>query len=137
MTDREMIEQMENDICNACKPRVAKCKCNFPCIMCGIVATELVEKYQPKIPDGAVVLTKGAYESISSKAKANVVNAVEIRKETAEKILNEIGNTPILDKGKYLKDLNESQRELLSAIGINLNKKLKELAKQYGVEVDE
>ena len=29
MTDREMIEQMENDICNACKPRVAKCKCNF------------------------------------------------------------------------------------------------------------
>ena len=35
----------------------------------------------------SVILSKGAYESLSSKAKANVVNAVEIRKETAREIL--------------------------------------------------
>ena len=35
----------------------------------------------------SVVLSKGAYESLSTKAKANVVNAIEIRKETAKKLI--------------------------------------------------
>lgn len=115
MTDREMIEQMKNDICNACKPRVAKCKCNFPCSMCGIVATELVKKYQPKVPEDSVVLTKGAYESISSKAKANVVNAVEIRKETVREILDRVD----YESGGQTKQITDLLR------------------KQYGVEIKE
>ena len=32
-----------------------------------------------KLPEDSVVLSKGAYESLSSKAKANVVIVVEIR----------------------------------------------------------
>ena len=48
-----------------------------------------------KLPEDSVVLSKGAYESLSSKAKANVVNAIEIRKETAEKIFERFEYCPI------------------------------------------
>lgn len=76
-----------------------------------------------KQPEDSVVLSKGAYKSLSSKAKANVVNAVEIRKETAEKILNETMHIPVIE-GKFVKvdDLID---------------KLKEIATREGVEIKE
>lgn len=116
-TATTQIEQMENDICNACKPRVAKCKCNFPCIMCGIVATELVKKYQPKIPEDSVVLTK---EEIKHPTRTEVIeffvnHNAEVRKETAREILKEF---------EYCNDTTFYSKWL-------------ELAKQYGVDLKE
>ena len=69
-----------------------------------------------KLPEDSVVLSKGAYESLSSKAKANVVNAVEIRKETAEKFL-QLAYDRCLEK--------------------SFIKKVEELARQFGVEIME
>ena len=55
-----------------------------------------------KIPEDSVVLSKGAYESLSSKAKANVVNAIEIRKETAEEIYTKIKDSFLMNsKNRY------------------------------------
>lgn len=75
-----------------------------------------------KLPEDSVVLSKGAYESLSSKAKANVVNAVEIRKETAEKILQ-----PLYDACK-----DDSYGQVVVDFAI-----LERLAKQFGVEIKE
>lgn len=44
------------------------------------------------VGEDEVVLTKGAYESISNKAKANVVKALEIKQETARAILKELND---------------------------------------------
>ena len=72
------------------------------------------------ITEDSVILSKGAYESLSSKAKANVVNAVEIRKETAEKIFNNL-----------LKEFYKRK-----SCG-NADVVVYEIAKQYGVEIKE
>lgn len=135
MADREMIEQMKNDICNACKPRVAKCKSNFPCAMCGIVATELVEKYQPKIPEDSVVLTREEFDEFrKDQAEVKFLKkqiTEQVRKETAREILNELNR--IVNKNAikvccgfiYMIDCGD--------IALCLT----ELAKQYGVEIKE
>lgn len=47
----------------------------------------------------SVVLSKGAYESLST--KANVVNAIEIRKKTAEEILNAVVGA--IDNGTFFR----------------------------------
>lgn len=147
MTDREMIEQMENDICNACKPRVAKCKGNFPCAMCGIVATELVEKYQPKIPEDSIVLTKKEWENYKSSFRnqlycKDVQYGIEIkelrndrdywreeyrqaRKETAREILI---------KGKQLVEKWLSKDDEKVGFLFDFEEFIK---KQFGVEIKE
>ena len=76
-----------------------------------------------KLSKDSVVLSKGAYESLSSKAKANVVNAIEIRKETAEKII----------KGVKKRTVN-----WMGEIGFFLTyEELDELVKSLGVEIKE
>ena len=148
MTDRKMIEQMENDICNACKPRVAKCKGNFPCIMCGIVATELVEKYQPKLPDGAVVLTKEEYNNLlkvnselAVLEKSIPILTAQVRKETVREILKLTKEKckELEDKySHYCKSKKECLEETCRYEGVlAVKRELYELAKQYGGEVDE
>jgi protein-arginine kinase len=77
-----------------------------------------------EIPEGAVVLTEGAYKSLSSKAKANVVKAVELRKETAREILQSLSSV-IHDNEKYGNNFV-----------VVYTKDLQELAKQFGVEVE-
>ena len=72
------------------------------------------------ITEDSVILSKGAYESLSSKAKANVVNAVEIRKETAEKNFNNL-----------LKEFYKRK-----SCG-NADVVVYEIAKQFGVEIKE
>lgn len=106
MTDREMIEKMEKDLQN---------DINTPMYNYYYLATKLQPKGWVKIPEDSVVLTKGAYESISSKAKANVVNAVEIRKETVSEILDRVD----YESGGQTKQITDLLR------------------KQYGVEIKE
>ena len=81
-----------------------------------------------KLPEDSVVLSKGAYESLSSKAKANVVNAIEIRKETAEKIFVEVLD---LEELKVIRDMG------WETIYNTLYNEILELAKQFGVEIKE
>ena len=81
-----------------------------------------------KLPEDSVVLSKGAYESLSSKAKANVVNAIEIRKETAEKIFVEVLD---LEELKVIRDMG------WETIYNTLYNEILELAKQFGGEIKE
>lgn len=81
-----------------------------------------------KLPEDSVVLSKGAYESLSSKAKANVVNAVEIRKATAKNFLNMIYWKAV----KHIKGKNKDECFIEMSF-----EKLDELAKQFGVEIKE
>ena len=103
-----------------------------------IMADHLYNAGYRKLPEDSVVLSKGAYESLSSKAKANVVNAVEIRKETAEKILKDIWDnkfeTTITIRHNCSK---EDVENIGKAFIISIRNKLIELAKQFGVEVEE
>jgi hypothetical protein len=92
-----------------------------------VCATELYEQGYRQCKD-KVVLTKGAYESISSKAKANVANAIEIRKETAEKIFEEIYMYVSSD---YLCGLRNPYKDN-NYMGL-----VKRLAKRFGVEIKE
>ena len=52
-----------------------------------------------KLPEDSVVLSKGAYESLAT--KANVVNAIEIRKKTADEILNAVVGA--IDNGTFFR----------------------------------
>ena len=81
MKDKE--KQIEETI-----KEIAECNKEI-CKDCKIICTYFyaIKRFcEIFLPKDSVVLSKGAYESLSSKAKANVVNAIEIRKETAEKI---------------------------------------------------
>ena len=77
----KQIEEMAKDIYES-----KSCDTSFE-ENCKLLAYDLVTLGYQKVDTNSVILTKGAYESLSSKAKANVVNAVEIRKETAREIL--------------------------------------------------
>ena len=85
------------------------------------------------LTEDSVILSKGAYESLLSKAKQNVVNAVEICRETIEKDFNSIIQAleERKDRVKAFYSVNES-------VGVDIAiRTVKELAKQYGVEVKE
>ena len=89
---------------------------------------KLINAGYRKIPEDSVVLSKGAYESLSSKAKANVVNAVEIRKATAKNFLNMI----------YWKAVKHMKGENKDECFIEMSfEKLDELAKEFGGEIKE
>ena len=56
-----------------------------------LVAKKLLEKYQPKIPEGAVVLTKEEWaEHNEMFAKAMYQKEINTRKETAEKFAENV-----------------------------------------------
>lgn len=83
------------------------------------------------ILEDSVVLTKGAYDSISSKAKANVVNAVEIRKETAERDFNHIIKALEIKKASIITHYGVKE-----SVGADVAiRTVKELAKQFGVDL--
>ena len=89
---------------------------------CGGVAYCPKDRFTIVFED-SVVLTKGAYESLSSKAKANVVNAVEIKKETVEKF--------------YLSFIDEIMRGCGDDKDFWVVKLINKKAKQFGVEIKE
>lgn len=85
------------------------------------------------LTEDSVILSKGAYESLSSKAKANVVNAVEICRETIEKDFNSI-----IQALEERKDRVKASYGVNESVGVDIAiRTVKELAKQYGVEVKE
>ena len=126
MTDKEMIEEMAK-ITNFTAFDYRQGTIQSKTIYTAMAEALYNADYR-KMPEGAVVLTKGAYESISSKAKANVVNAVEIRKETAEKIFVEVLD---LEDLKLIRDMG------WETVYNSLYNEILELAKQFGVEIEE
>jgi hypothetical protein len=108
------IEEMARDICNACKTR-HNCDKEL-CCMCEVVAKELVKKYR-KLPKDSVVLSmEEVFEFREDQAKVKFLKKQlqdQARKETAEKILKEVGKTC----GDY--------------------QWFKNLCKQFGVEIKE
>ena len=91
-----------------------------------------------KLPEDSVVLSKGAYESLSNKAKANVVNAVEIRKETAEKILNEVLQEIFYHFDvQSVKELNEKSLLASTMTFDVVTDKIFEIATREGFEIKE
>lgn len=95
--------------------------------------------YQPQLPEGAVVLSKEEWAGLQGKAWASTFKDAEIlqlkeeliqvRKETVEKILKEI----LFVKG--IKGWQENKQ--LVEFGNKIVDKIEELAKQFGVEVEE
>lgn len=96
MTKQEQIEEMAKAIKPILENRTDIC---FIPDLDKPIAKELLKHYQPKLPKDSVVLSKGAYESLST--KANVVNAIEIRKKTAEEILNAVVGA--IDNGTFFR----------------------------------
>lgn len=99
---------------------------------------EQERKNYRKVGEDEVVLTKGAYESISNKAKANVVKALEIKQEAVREVLQKLfpkedmstDTTVDLDKnGKWVK------REI-NYFTI-YEDEVKDLAKEYGIESED
>ena len=120
MTDQEQIEEMAKAIKPILENRTDIC---FIPDLDKPIAKELLKHYQPKLPKDSVVLSKGAYESLSTKAK--VVNAIEIRKKTAEKIY--LQAKAIVDTTKHI----VQDREYIHIDA------LKEIIKNCGVEIKE
>lgn len=86
------------------------------------------------VDEGSVVLSKGAYESISNKAKANVVKAVEIRKQAVKEVLSELKKVWEMRAKEYSTLLgNKVQAVTLDLIIEDIN----ETAKEFGVEYKE
>lgn len=128
MNENEMIEEMASIICKETSNEGICEKCDFKkheqfgyTYQCRKFddAEALYNANCRIIADDEVVLTKGAYESISNKAKANVVKALEIKQETAKEILQ-----MIYDKGK------DTAMICLPTIAI------KQLAKAYGIKLE-
>lgn len=129
MNENEMIEEMASIICKETSNEGICEKCDFKkheqfgyTYQCRKFddAEALYNANCRIIADDEVVLTKGAYESISNKAKANVVKALEIKQETAKEILQ-----MIYDKGK------DTAMICLPTIAI------KQLAKAYGIKLED
>lgn len=90
------------------------------------IAKELLKHYQPKLPEDSVVLTTEELKDMVKARTKCVENAIiRTRKETAEKILVELYN---------IRDYYGESREYEIRIG---EEGLKELAKQFGVEIKE
>ena len=85
------------------------------------IAEKLVEHYQPKLPEDRVVLSKKEYERIT-KELVTEQRAIEIAKEYFEKIRKETAE-------KFL------QLAYDRCLEKSFIKKVEELAKQFGVEI--
>lgn len=92
------------------------------------IAQKLVEHYQPKLPEDSVVLSREEYEKLKTLEEGHItcedmLEFVEkARKETADKIFNDIFKLEVYDDGwnkTYYKD------------------HIEKLAKQFGVEIKE
>lgn len=83
------------------------------------VAIQIVEHYQPKLPEGSVVLSREGYdELLSRETRAFIKGEKQGSKETAEKLLNEWAETDAETGGFNLPYIHE-------------------FAKQFDVEIQE
>ena len=123
----KQIEEMAKDIYES-----KSCDTSFE-ENCKLLAYDLVTLGYQKVDTNSVILTKGAYESLSSKAKQNVVNAVEICKETIEKDFNSI-----IQALEDRKDRVKTSYGVNESVGVDIAiRTVKELAKQFNVEIKE
>lgn len=136
MKDKEMVEEMARDLCNRYNEVTERCRidhygCNYTCGYYDNAKT-LFEKGYRKIPENAVVLSREDYNRIRSKERL-VINLESIkkaedktRKETAREILKEFYKEFVAYAcvGDYYTDT-----EIVN--------KIQDLAKKYGVEVEE
>ena len=156
MTDEKQIEEMARVICNRYSEVTDRCRidyygCNYTCSYYDTAKT-LYEKNFRKLPKNAVVLTKEKCENclavsdlpeymqeeilevLSTKQNTATTTHIpsedEIRKETAREILNKVMDMPI--KINYGLDVRT-----VDIMVVTLVDKVNELAKQYGVEVEE
>lgn len=131
MTDRKQIEEMAKDISIAWQ-NANKQSCISKSIpLCELIAEELAKKYQLKLPEDSVVLTKEEHKQwLKDCIESNKVVEERTRKETAREILKEVA---ITIKTQSVNDYNFDDKVIEEPI---LLEKLKELAKQFGVEVE-
>lgn len=93
------------------------------------IAEHLMLQNYRKIPEGSVIVSKQIWEEhIEKREKANKIFEEQVRKETAEKIIHLVGMIPI-------------PRQVSNRYGVGFENALTvvklELAKRYGVEVEE
>lgn len=102
----------------------------------------LAKKYQPKIPENSVVLTEDeVYEFRKDQAEVKFLkNKIvdQARKETAKEILNEIWHSKLettipVSRKHNIEDIKIACQ---AVVGL-LRDKIQEIAKKYGVEVEE
>lgn len=119
MTDKEMIEEMAKRLASWCEYGNF-CYTNVVGLGELEFAKELLKYYQPKIPEGSVVISreeKQAYESLAKffiydkPIKSRVYEFIkkikdQVRKETAREILQDFDN-----HGVYSKDYTDFMRK--------------------------
>lgn len=130
MTDKQQIEKFAKDICKACRKSLKTCECKTPCVKAQIVSEALYNAGYRKVEqDYAELLYE--YESVSEglvdamelvhkiKAKRDVLEQqlAEAHKETAKEIVEEI-------------------ETLAQKMGWDINRIIKWLRKNHGVEVE-
>lgn len=126
MTKQEQIDEIAKYVCNACEMGHGFDGCSYGgrehykrCSITQKTAEKLYNAGYRKIPENAVVLTKEEYIDLSRNYVTEQIE--QVRKETAEKILNEL-----IDSSNKITFF-----DCRMALGLD------KLAKQYGVEVEE
>lgn len=114
-TKQEQIEEIKQVLIKTCK----RCRLFEEDYMQSKYAEALYNAGYRKIPENAVVLTKEEYIDLSRNYVTEQIE--QVRKETAEKILNEL-----IDSSNKITFF-----DCRMALGLD------KLAKQYGVEVEE
>ena len=118
------------------------------------IAQKLVEHYQPKIPEGSVVLSKEEYEgkeiavemsgghklrlTVGKFGEMSRVLEESTRKETAKEILQELWYSKLETTIEVSSKHNKEDIKIACQAVVDLiREKIQELAKQFGVEVEE
>lgn len=143
MTEQEQIEQMAKVI----HDRLAEARCEFGSMNISesyLIAQKLVEHYQPKLPEDSVVLSRDNYNRLKRDSELYEARHEEklkffekvynqASKETAEKIFNDI-----IQALEERKDKVEAFYGVAESVGADIAiRTVKELAKQFGVEIKE
>ena len=103
------------------------------------IAEELIKYYQPKLPEGSVVISKEEYESVQKlftydKPMLDRIDNFskeikdQARKQAVKELIEKAENKPLYICDEYDDDIVEK---------VILLKSLKEIAKEMGVEIKE
>ena len=142
MDKQKQIEEMAKIMCTKTYARCSNCSCEVP-TACNIYkyAVKLFYANYRKIPEGSVVLTEEEFnefrQTIITQSQeytklCNEMNdkIIKARKQAVKEVLEKISNTPIkLSYGLDAKTVN-----IMTA---TLKDKIDEIAKEFGVEVEE
>lgn len=127
MNRDETVKAMAKMLCPKGTANCGKCSKNYKCNVNFSQLSQLFDGGCRIIGDDEVVLTKGAYESLSNKAKENVVKALAIKQETTREILQEILCTKSCEEW--------FENEQLVDFGRKIVDKIDDIANKYGIEI--